>query len=92
VLEIEAIARYRDQEFESVFPQRRVSDDQGSFRLDQGIPLWPAIRRSTSPINSVEDIPRPDRGTPKECADLVLVLATDEPSFISGAEIVIDGG
>jgi 3alpha(or 20beta)-hydroxysteroid dehydrogenase len=32
------------------------------------------------------------QGTPKECADLVLYLASDESSFISGAEIAIDGG
>ena len=32
------------------------------------------------------------QGTPKECADLVLFLASDEASFISGAEIAIDGG
>ena len=32
------------------------------------------------------------QGTPKECADLVLFLASDESSFISGAEIAIDGG
>ena len=31
-------------------------------------------------------------GTSKECADLVLFLASDESSFISGAEIAIDGG
>jgi 3alpha(or 20beta)-hydroxysteroid dehydrogenase len=27
-----------------------------------------------------------------ECAELVLFLASDEASFISGAEIAIDGG
>ena len=32
------------------------------------------------------------QGTPKECAELVLFLASDEASFISGAEIAIDGG
>ena len=32
------------------------------------------------------------QGTPKECADLVLFLASDESSFINGAEIAIDGG
>jgi len=37
-------------------------------------------------------IPMHRQGTPKECADLVLFLASDESSFISGAEIAIDGG
>jgi 3alpha(or 20beta)-hydroxysteroid dehydrogenase len=37
-------------------------------------------------------IPMQRQGTPKECADLVLFLAADESSFISGAEIAIDGG
>ena len=32
------------------------------------------------------------QGTPKKCADLVLFLASEESSFISGAEIAIDGG
>jgi 3alpha(or 20beta)-hydroxysteroid dehydrogenase len=37
-------------------------------------------------------IPLNRQGLPKECADLVLFLASDESSFISGAEIAIDGG
>jgi 3alpha(or 20beta)-hydroxysteroid dehydrogenase len=37
-------------------------------------------------------IPLHRQGTPKECAELVLFLASDEASFISGAEIAIDGG
>jgi 3alpha(or 20beta)-hydroxysteroid dehydrogenase len=37
-------------------------------------------------------IPMHRQGTPEECADLVLFLASDESSFINGAEIAIDGG
>jgi 3alpha(or 20beta)-hydroxysteroid dehydrogenase len=37
-------------------------------------------------------IPMQRQGTPRECAELVLFLASDEASFISGAEIAIDGG
>jgi len=37
-------------------------------------------------------IPMHRQGTPKECADLVWFLASDESSFVSGAEIAIDGG
>ncbi len=37
-------------------------------------------------------IPLNRQGLPRECAELVLFLACDESSFISGAEIAIDGG
>jgi 3alpha(or 20beta)-hydroxysteroid dehydrogenase len=37
-------------------------------------------------------IPMRRQGTPQECAELVLFLASDESAFISGAEIAIDGG
>src|SRR5712691_1317259 len=37
-------------------------------------------------------IPLHRQGTPRECAELVLFLASDDASFISGAEIAIDGG
>ena len=37
-------------------------------------------------------IPMERQGTPDECANLVLFLASDESSYITGAEIAIDGG
>jgi 3alpha(or 20beta)-hydroxysteroid dehydrogenase len=37
-------------------------------------------------------IPMQRQGTPLECANLVLFLASDEAGFITGAEIAIDGG
>ncbi len=37
-------------------------------------------------------IPLHRQGLPRECAELVLFLASEESSFISGAEIAIDGG
>src|SRR5713226_89963 len=37
-------------------------------------------------------IPLHRQGTPQECAELVLFLASEEAGFISGAEIAIDGG
>ncbi|AZO73484.1 SDR family oxidoreductase [Mesorhizobium sp. M1D.F.Ca.ET.043.01.1.1] len=37
-------------------------------------------------------VPMQRQGTPLECAQLVLFLASDEASYITGAEIAIDGG
>jgi 3alpha(or 20beta)-hydroxysteroid dehydrogenase len=42
--------------------------------------------------SNIRAIPMQRQGTPRECADLVLFLASDESSFITGAEIAIDGG
>ena len=41
---------------------------------------------------AAQAIPLHRQGLPTECAELVLFLASDEASFISGAEIAIDGG
>lgn len=56
--------------------------DTGFFR-SAGPAFADAARRA---------IPLGRQGTPQECADLVLFLASEEASFISGAEIAIDGG
>ena len=37
-------------------------------------------------------IPLHRQGLPRECAELVLFLASEESSFVNGAEIAIDGG
>lgn len=47
----------------------------------------PAIAASSKAM-----IPMERAGTTKECADLVLFLASEESSFITGIEIPIDGG
>jgi 3alpha(or 20beta)-hydroxysteroid dehydrogenase len=39
-----------------------------------------------------QTIPMQRQGTPQECANLALFLASDEASFITGAEVAIDGG
>ena len=67
--------------------------------------LFPSIRNQGSGVRGCQlaggeafayaartAIPMHRQGTPKEYADLVLFLASDESSFISGAEIAMDGG
>ena len=56
--------------------------DTGFFR--EGLPGHSASSRQAIPLQR--------QGTPRECADLVLFLASDESSFITGAEIPVDGG
>lgn len=56
--------------------------DTGFFR--EGLPGHSESARRTIPMQR--------QGTPRECADLVMFLASDESSFITGAEIAIDGG
>jgi 3-oxoacyl-[acyl-carrier protein] reductase len=49
-------------------------------------------RRDPGVLNSVLSSPITRPGTPEEIADLVLFLASEQASFITGTEIVIDGG
>jgi NAD(P)-dependent dehydrogenase (short-subunit alcohol dehydrogenase family) len=60
-------------------------------RTDRRYRLLPQWQRGLCPRRARRDTAAPP-GTPWECADLVLLLASDESSFISGAEIAIDGG
>jgi NAD(P)-dependent dehydrogenase (short-subunit alcohol dehydrogenase family) len=60
-------------------------------RADCRYRLLPERRRRLRAGGAGGD-PDASAGTPKECAELVLFLASDEASFISGAEIAIDGG
>jgi len=50
----------------------------------------PEIRARFERIMALQPIPR--MGTPEEVAALVVFLASDEASYITGAQVVIDGG
>jgi NAD(P)-dependent dehydrogenase (short-subunit alcohol dehydrogenase family) len=60
-------------------------------RVDCRYRLLPERRRRLRARGAGRD-PDAPAGTPQECAELVLFLASEEASFISGAEIAIDGG
>src|SRR5438552_7980015 len=60
-------------------------------RADRRDRLLPERRRGLCPCRPGGD-PDAPQGTPLECAELVLFLVSEEASFISGAEIAIDGG
>jgi len=59
-------------------------------------PIWDAVgsqqERQLCLANLKNTIPLGRIGDPMEVANAVLFLATDESSFIQGAEIVVDGG
>jgi len=59
-------------------------------------PIWDAVgsqkERQLCLANMKDTIPLGRIGNPMEVANAVLFLATDESSFIQGAEIVVDGG
>jgi hypothetical protein len=59
-------------------------------------PIWTPLIPATMPSEKVQQfgkqVPMQRPGQPKECAPAYVMLATDEASYISGANIAITGG
>ena len=67
-----------------------------NVRVNSVHPGWMQVMTSTN-IEQIRQgrvslVPMGRTGTPEEAANLVLFLASDEASYITGAEIPVDGG
>ncbi len=72
---------------------RALAEELGQYGITVNaiLPGWIDTRDEPQDV-SVPASPVPRPGRPEECARLALFLASDESSFITGEEIVIDGG
>ena len=60
----------------------------GPIETDMGYAAWPeSIRQSR-----LEQMPMGRYGTPDEIANAALFLASDEASYMTGSEMIVDGG
>lgn len=77
-------ANYRDRGIRcnAICPGSIPTDIGGGVRAN---PTGMALRRA-------DDAVRPRRGEPREIADVALFLASDLASYVSGADLLVDGG
>ena len=86
-------------------PTGRISDftrlpSTITVKLKRGLPLWAAdtpmrqagLGTSGESPSNVDTIPLGRIGVPDDIAYGALFLASDEASFVTGSELVIDGG
>jgi len=69
----------------------RVNSIYPGFIATPGSQAHPELLKAFS-LDLEKQIPLGRKGTPEEVANVVLFLASDESSYITGAELVIDGG
>ena len=59
-------------------------------------PIWTPLIPATLPSEKVqhfgEQVPMKRPGQPKECAPIYVMLASDEASYVSGANVAVTGG
>ena len=59
-------------------------------------PIWTPLIPATMPSEKVqhfgEQVPMKRPGQPKECAPIYVMLASDEASYVSGANVAVTGG
>jgi hypothetical protein len=59
-------------------------------------PIWTPLIPATMPSEKVqhfgEQVPMKRPGQPKECAPIFVMLASDEASYVSGANVAVTGG